>query len=132
MAGGVRKKLHLGRLHPYRCGTKSFQPEHSLIGGPGFSRVVFCNNTESQRVLSCGNNYVTSTKYTLASFFPKSFFEQFRQASNIFFLITTLLSFTPVSPSSPVTSVLPLALVITAAMLKEAIEDLRRKKQVSL
>ena len=132
MAGGVRKKLHLGRLHPYRCGTKSFQPEHSLIGGPGFSRVVFCNNTESQRVLSCGNNYVTSTKYTLASFFPKSFFEQFRQASNIFFLITTLLSFTPVSPSSQVTSVLPLALVITAAMLKEAIEDLRRKKQVSL
>ncbi|KAL4633308.1 hypothetical protein ACB092_04G113900 [Castanea dentata] len=129
MAGGVKKKLHLGRLHPFRCGTKSFQPEHSLIGGPGFSRVVFCNNTESQRVLTYGNNYVTSTKYTLATFFPKSIFEQFRRAANIFFLITAILSFTPVSPSSPVTSVLPLALVIAAAMLKEAMEDLRRKKQ---
>ncbi|KAM4106762.1 hypothetical protein ACB094_04G089800 [Castanea mollissima] len=129
MARGIRKKLHLGSLLPFRCGTKSFQPEHSLIGGPGFSRVVFCNNTESQRVLTYGNNYVTSTKYTLATFFPKSIFEQFRRAANFFFLITAILSFTPLSPSSPVSSVLPLALVILAAMIKEAIEDLGRKKQ---
>ena len=132
MARGIRKKLHLGSLLPFRCGSKSFQPEHSLIGGPGFSRVVFCNNTESQRVLNYGNNYVTSTKYTLATFFPKSVFEQFRRAANVFFLITAILSFTPLSPSSPVSSVLPLALVILAAMIKEAIEDLTRRKQVSL
>ena len=132
MASGIRKKLHLRRFRPFRPGKESIQPEHSLIGGPGFSRVVFCNNTESQRVLNYGNNYVTSTKYTLATFFPKSIFEQFRRAANVFFLITAILSFTPLSPSSPVSSVLPLALVILAAMIKEAIEDLTRRKQVSL
>nr|POE83135.1 putative phospholipid-transporting atpase 9 [Quercus suber] len=129
MAGGIRKKLHLHRFRPFRPGKESIQPEHSLIGGPGFSRVVYCNNTESQKVLTYGNNYVRSTKYTLASFFPKSLFEQFRRASNVYFLITAILTFTPLSPSSPVSTVLPLALVIVAAMVKEAIEDWRRKMQ---
>ncbi|XP_023874750.2 putative phospholipid-transporting ATPase 9 isoform X4 [Quercus suber] len=129
MAGGRRKKLHFHRIHAFTPGKESIQPEHSLIGGPGFSRVVYCNNTESQKVLTYGNNYVRSTKYTLASFFPKSLFEQFRRASNVYFLITAILTFTPLSPSSPVSTVLPLALVIVAAMVKEAIEDWRRKMQ---
>ena len=132
MASGIRKKLHLRRFRPFRPGKESIQPEHSLIGGPGFSRVVYCNNTESQKVLTYGNNYVRNTKYTLASFFPKSLFEQFRRAANIYFLITAILTFTPLSPSSPVSSVLPIALMIVAAMAKEAIEDWRRKMQVSL
>ena len=132
MASGIRKKLHLRRFRPFRPGKESIQPEHSLIGGPGFSRVVYCNNTESQKVLTYGHNYVRNTKYTLASFFPKSLFEQFRRAANIYFLITAILTFTPLSPSSPVSSVLPIALVIVAAMAKEAIEDWRRKMQVSL
>ena len=132
MASGIRKKLHLRRFRPFRPGKESIQPEHSLIGGPGFSRVVYWNNTESQKVLTYGNNYVRNTKYTLASFFPKSLFEQFRRAANIYFLIIAILTFTPLSPSSPVSSVLPIALVIVAAMAKEAIEDWRRKMQVSL
>ena len=132
MASGIRKKLHLRRFRPFKPRKESIQPKHSLIGGPGFSRVVYCNNTESQKVLTYGNNYVRNTKYTLASFFPKSLFEQFRRAANIYFLITAILTFTPLSPSSPVSTVLPLALVIVAAMVKEAIEDWRRKMQVSL
>ena len=43
-----------------------------------------------------------------------------------------ILTFTPLSPSSPISSILPLALVIVAAMVKEAIEDWRWKMQVSL
>ncbi|KAM4106765.1 hypothetical protein ACB094_04G090000 [Castanea mollissima] len=117
MAGGIRKKLHLHRFHPFRSGKESIQPEHSLIGGPGFSRVVYCNNTESQKVLTYGNNYVRSTKYTLASFFPKSLFEQFRRAANIYFLYYCNFDFHAAVS------------LFTTEMVKEAIEDWRRKMQ---
>ena len=73
MAGGIRKKLHLHRLCPFRPGKESIQPEHSLIGGPGFSRVVYYKNTESQKVLTYGNNYVRSTKVSVLHLDPLAF-----------------------------------------------------------
>ena len=73
MAGSTRKKLHLRRFRPFRPGKESIQPEHSLIGGPGFSRVVYCNNTESQKVLTYGNNYLRSTKVSVLHLDPLGF-----------------------------------------------------------
>ncbi|XWS51296.1 hypothetical protein CRYUN_Cryun12cG0164700 [Craigia yunnanensis] len=131
MAGGRRKKQHFNRIHAFSCGKASFKGEHSLIGGPGFSRVVYCNDPEcfEAGLLNYGGNYVRSTKYTLATFFPKSLFEQFRRVANFYFLICAILSFTPLSPYSAVSNVLPLVVVIGATMGKEAVEDWRRKKQ---
>ncbi|XVE56714.1 hypothetical protein DITRI_Ditri04bG0032800 [Diplodiscus trichospermus] len=131
MAGGRRKKQHFSRIHAFSCGKASFKGEHSLIGGPGFSRVVYCNDPEcfEAGLLNYGGNYVRSTKYTLATFVPKSLFEQFRRVANFYFLICAILSFTPLSPYSAVSNVLPLVVVIGATMGKEAVEDWRRKKQ---
>lgn len=134
MAGGRKRKHHFGRIHTSSSGKDSFFGEHFLIGGPGFSRVVFCNDPDC---IEAGNqkyagNYVRSTKYTPATFLPKSFFEQFRRVANIYFLLCALLSFTPMSPYSAVSNVLPLVVVIGVTMAKEIIEDWQRKKQVSL
>ncbi|XP_007037752.2 PREDICTED: putative phospholipid-transporting ATPase 9 isoform X1 [Theobroma cacao] len=131
MAGGRRKKQHFSRIHAFSCGKASFKGEHSLIGGPGFSRVVYCNDPEcfEAGLLNYGDNYVRGTKYTLATFFPKSLFEQFRRVANFYFLICAILSFTPLSPYSAVSNVLPLVVVIGATMGKEVVEDWRRKKQ---
>ncbi|XWS60364.1 hypothetical protein CRYUN_Cryun07bG0029600 [Craigia yunnanensis] len=131
MAGGRRKKQHFGRIHAFSCGKASFKEEHSLIGGPGFSRVVYCNDPDCFEAghFTYGGNYVRSTKYTLATFFPKSLFEQFRRVANFYFLICAILSFTPLSPYSAVSNILPLVVVIGATMGKEAVEDWRRKKQ---
>ncbi|KAF5730238.1 ATPase E1-E2 type family protein / haloacid dehalogenase-like hydrolase family protein isoform 3 [Tripterygium wilfordii] len=131
MVGGRRKKQHLNRIHAFSCGKASFKSDHSLIGGPGFSRVVYCNDPEGfdASLLNYGDNYVTTTKYTLATFFPKSLFEQFRRVANIYFLICAILSFTPLSPYSALSDVLPLVVVIGVTMGKEAHEDWRRKKQ---
>lgn len=73
-----------------------------------------------------------STKYKLATFFPKSLFEQFRRVANFYFLVCAILSFTPLSPYSAVSNVLQLAVVIGATMGKEAVEDWRRKKHVKI
>jgi hypothetical protein len=134
MAGGRRRRQHFSRIHAFSCGKASFKGEHSLIGGPGFSRVVYCNDPDSFEagVLNYGSNYVRNTKYTLATFFPKSLFEQFRRVANLYFLLCAILSFTPLSPYSALSNVLPLVLVIGVTMGKEALEDWRRKKQVTL
>lgn len=134
MAGGRRRKHHFGRIHAFSRGKASERGEHTLIGGPGFSRIVYCNDPEGieSSALNYGSNYVRTTKYTLATFFPKSLFEQFRRVANLYFLICAILSFTPLSPYSALSSVLPLVVVIGVTMGKEVLEDWRRKKQVTL
>ncbi|KAK6921091.1 hypothetical protein RJ641_014769, partial [Dillenia turbinata] len=126
-----RRKHHFGKIHAFSCGRASFNGEHQLIGGPGFSRVVYCNDPECLEAsfLKYPDNYVRTTKYTLYSFLPKSLFEQFRRVANMYFLICAFLSFTPLSPYSAVSNVLPLIVVIGATMAKEAVEDWRRQKQ---
>ncbi|KAJ4973352.1 hypothetical protein NE237_006526 [Protea cynaroides] len=132
MAGGRRRKLRFGKIYAFSCGKSSLRDgDLSQIGGPGFSRVVFCNDPERYEAsaLNYGDNYVSTTKYTLATFFPKALFEQFRRVANIYFLVIGCLSFTSLSPYSSVSSIIPLIIVIGASMAKEALEDWSRKKQ---
>lgn len=131
MAGGRRGKLHLSKIYTYACGKTSLKGDHEQIGQPGFSRVVFCNEPDhfEAKIRNYANNYVRTTKYTLASFLPKSLFEQFRRVANFFFLVTGILSFTDLAPYSAVSAVLPLVVVIAATMVKEGVEDWQRKQQ---
>ncbi|KAH9607053.1 hypothetical protein KSS87_013828 [Heliosperma pusillum] len=130
--GKRRKKLRFSKIYSFHCGRASFpEEEQSQIGGPGFSRVVFCNepNNFETPVRIYPDNYVSTTKYTLATFIPKSLFEQFRRVANFYFLVSGILAFTPLAPYSAVSAVVPLIFVIGVSMLKEAIEDWRRKQQ---
>ncbi|CAE5957354.1 unnamed protein product [Arabidopsis arenosa] len=126
-----RRRLHLSNIYAFKGRKSSFQEDHSHIGGPGFSRVVYCNepNSPAAERRNYTGNYVRSTKYTPASFIPKSLFEQFRRVANFYFLVTGILSLTSLSPYSPISALLPLTFVIAASMVKEAIEDWGRKKQ---
>ncbi|XP_004299251.1 PREDICTED: putative phospholipid-transporting ATPase 9 [Fragaria vesca subsp. vesca] len=130
-SSGRRKKQHFGRIHAFHRGKPSLDGEHSQIGGPGFSRVVHCNDPECLEATAKNykSNYVRTTKYTLATFLPKAVFEQFRRVANLYFLICAILSFTPLSPYSAVSNVVPLVVVVGVTMGKEALEDWRRKKQ---
>ena len=133
MAQGRRRRLRFSKIYSFHCGKTPLQDEdHSQIGGPGFSRVVYCNESNSfdSSIRNYPDNYVRTTKYTLATFIPKSLFEQFRRVANFFFLVTGILSFTSLAPYSAVSAIVPLIFVIGVSMLKEAIEDWRRKKQV--
>ncbi|KAK4597252.1 hypothetical protein RGQ29_015005 [Quercus rubra] len=132
MRGGIRRKLKLSKLYSFRCGRSSMtDDDHSQIGGPGFSRVVYCNEPDciQAEIRNYGANYVRSTKYTLATFLPKSLFEQFRRVANFFFLVTGILAFTPLTPYTAVSAIIPLIIVVGATMIKEGIEDWRRNKQ---
>ncbi|MCD7472612.1 putative phospholipid-transporting ATPase 9 [Datura stramonium] len=132
MRTGRRRKLHFSKIYSFRCGKASvLSDDHSQIGGPGFSRVVFCNEPDSfeSGIREYPGNYVSTTKYTAATFLPKSLFEQFRRVANFYFLVTGILAFTPLAPYTALSAILPLILVIGATMVKEGIEDWRRKQQ---
>ncbi|KAL6969722.1 putative phospholipid-transporting ATPase 9 [Sarracenia purpurea var. burkii] len=135
MKTGRRKmrKLHFSKIYSFRCGRAPplEDYDHSHIGGPGFSRVVYCNEPGSfeAAIRKYVGNSVRSTKYTAASFFPKALFEQFRRVANFYFLVVGTLAFTPLAPYTAVSAILPLVVVIGATMVKEGIEDWRRKQQ---
>lgn len=134
MVTGRKRRLHVSKIYSLKCGKNNkFDDDHSQIGGPGFSRVVYCNENGASEVSASANyvdNYVSSTKYTPMTFVPKSLFEQFRRVANFYFLVTGILSFTDLAPCSAVSAILPLIVVIGATMVKEGIEDWQRQKQV--
>ncbi|KAF7135897.1 hypothetical protein RHSIM_Rhsim08G0132100 [Rhododendron simsii] len=132
MKTGRRRKLNFSKLYSFRCGRAFFsKDDHSEIGGPGFSRVVYCNEPGilEAAIRHYAANSIRSTKYTATSFFPKALFEQFRRVANFYFLVTGSLAFTPLAPYTAVSAILPLFVVIGATMIKEGIEDWRRKQQ---
>ncbi|XP_042499753.1 putative phospholipid-transporting ATPase 9 [Macadamia integrifolia] len=131
MGDGRRRKLHLSKIYDFSRGKKPLRDDDLSvqIGGPGFSRVVLCNDHEAIG-LNYKDNYVRTTKYTVLTFFPKSLYEQFRRKANIYFLTLAIMAFTPLSPtSSPIFSSLPLSIVLAASMIKEANEDWKRHNQ---
>ncbi|KEP50793.1 phospholipid P-type ATPase transporter [Rhizoctonia solani 123E] len=73
------------------------------------------------------NNYVSTSKYNLASFIPKFLVEQFSKYANLFFLFTAFIQQVPgVSPTNRYTTIAPLSLVLLASAFKEGSEDLKR------
>ncbi|KAL2546544.1 putative phospholipid-transporting ATPase 9 [Forsythia ovata] len=131
MKTGRKKKLHFSKIYSFKRGKGTSKDDHTRIGGPGFSRVVYCNEPDGLEasIRYYANNYVRTTKYTAATFLPKSLFEQFRRVANFYFLVTGILSFTSLAPYSAVSAIIPLIIVIGATMVKEGIEDWRRKQQ---
>ncbi|XP_016514164.1 putative phospholipid-transporting ATPase 9 [Nicotiana tabacum] len=133
MKTGRRKRIQFSKIYTFKCGEASFLgDDHSQIGGPGYSRVVYCNepNSFEAGIRDYAGNYVRTTKYTAATFLPKSLFEQFRRVANFYFLVIAILSFTPLTPYSAASAVvIPLVIVIGATMVKEGVEDGRRKQQ---
>uniref|UniRef100_A0A803QJ41 Phospholipid-transporting ATPase n=1 Tax=Cannabis sativa TaxID=3483 RepID=A0A803QJ41_CANSA len=129
--GRRRKRIHFSKLYSFSCIRSSSGDSHDQIGQRGYSRVVHCNDPDNPEVIQMRyrGNYVSTTKYTVINFLPKSLFEQFRRVANIYFLIVACVSFSPLAPYSAISVLGPLMLVIGVTVIKEAVEDWRRRKQ---
>ncbi|XP_026307615.1 phospholipid-transporting ATPase IG isoform X5 [Piliocolobus tephrosceles] len=97
------------------------------------TRTVFVGNhpvseTEAYVAQRFCDNRIVSSKYTLWNFLPKNLFEQFRRIANFYFLIIFLVQVTVDTPTSPVTSGLPLFFVITVTAIKQGYEDWLRHR----
>ncbi|CAL4895276.1 unnamed protein product [Urochloa decumbens] len=145
-----RAALRLSRLYSFACGRRPSVADdrsESRIGGPGFSRVVNAGAAafhpqqdpaaaapeQEQQLAGAGyystSNSISTTKYNLLTFLPKSLFEQFRRVANVYFLATACLAYTDLAPFTSSSAVAPLVLVLVATMVKEGVEDWRRNQQ---
>lgn len=88
-------------------------------------RIVFLNDPAEQRAFK--GNYISTTKYNVATFLPKFLFEQFSKYANLFFLCTALIQQVPhVSPTNRYTTIGTLMVVLLVSAVKELIEDFKR------
>uniref|UniRef100_A0A8C7UF60 Phospholipid-transporting ATPase n=1 Tax=Oncorhynchus mykiss TaxID=8022 RepID=A0A8C7UF60_ONCMY len=78
-----------------------------------------CPATEALIPPKFCDNRIVSSKYTVWNFLPKNLFEQFRRIANFYFLIIFLVQVIVDTPTSPVTSGLPLFFVITVTAIKQ-------------
>lgn len=131
----TKGKVRWSKLYSFAClrpCTAVPAPVQTLIGQPGFSRIVFCNEPQLHKAkpYKYPNNYVSTTKYNVFTFLPKALFEQFRRVANFYFLLAALFSLTPATPLNSITLIGPLVLVVGISMLKELVEDWHRFLQV--
>ncbi|KAL3522967.1 hypothetical protein ACH5RR_015801 [Cinchona calisaya] len=127
-----KQKIKWSKLYTFSCFNPrtidNDAPNKELIGQPGFSRVVFCNQPQLHKIKphKYPNNYVSTTKYNFLTFLPRALFEQFRRVANLYFLLAAALSVASLAPFSPASLIAPLVFVVGISMLKEAMEDWSR------
>ncbi|KAL5460352.1 hypothetical protein EMCRGX_G033797 [Ephydatia muelleri] len=104
--------------------------KHSRAPPP---RAIHFNDPDENRVQRFCSNRISTSKYSLYSFFPRFLFDQFSRYANLFFLGVIILQQIPgVSPTGRFTTAVPLLLVLLATAVKEIIEDLRRHNADSI
>merc|ERR1719204_2085387 len=88
------------------------------------------NDREFNKQYNFPSNAVRTSKYTYVTFIPINLLEQFRRIANGYFLlIIVLCSIEEIAPFSPITSIMPLVLILTCTGIKDWLEDRKRYKQ---
>ena len=88
---------------------------------------VHVNSRSKNAPLKYPTNYISTTQYTLLTFLPLNLMQQFRKASNCFFLLNMIVALIPgVSPVFPATTIMPLVVVLAVAAARDAYEDFGR------
>ncbi|KAK3146573.1 hypothetical protein QOZ80_3BG0268210 [Eleusine coracana subsp. coracana] len=125
-------KLKLSQLYSFGlCHRSPYDDDQWRIGR--VFRQVYVNDPDKYELegLTYPLNGVSTTKYTVVTFVPKSLFEQFRRVANFYFLVCGILALTPLAPYTAVSawSLVPLCITVVLTMAKEGYEDWRRKQQ---
>ena len=75
------------------------------------------------------NNTISTTKYNAFTFLPKALLYQFIRLANVYFVFIAIIQSIPIiSPLGAATGVAPLIFVLAVSLIREAVEDLKRRK----
>ena len=90
----------------------------------------YINNPDrNTQELMFKDNTVSTTKYNALTFLPKALLYQFIRLANIYFVFIAIITSIPIiSPLGPATAIAPLVFVLAVSLIREAVEDLKRRK----
>jgi len=90
-------------------------------------KMLVADPKKTKRKYNYPNNFVSTSKYNVITFFPKALLYQFTRYANIYFLMIAIVQLIPaVSPLSPITAIAPLTIVLLISIVREGIEDYYR------
>ncbi|CEG44963.1 p-type atpase (p-atpase) superfamily [Plasmopara halstedii] len=73
-------------------------------------------------------NAIHTTKYNVLNFLPLCLLHQFRRSANVYFLVIAIIqSIKQLSPLTPITAIAPLVMVVSVGVLREALEDQKKR-----
>ena len=109
-----------------------------IMEAPPLERIVkkndvyefYINEPErNTKELMFKDNRISTTKYNAFTFLPKALLYQFVRLANIYFVIIAILQSIPIiSPLGAATGIAPLVFVLTVSLIREAVEDLKRRR----
>ena len=85
------------------------------------------NSLKNKEDYNFKDNCVDTKKYNIITFLPKALFYQFVRIANVYFLISAILQCIPaISPLSAETALVPIIIVLSVSLIREAVEDCAR------
>ncbi|XP_071484021.1 probable phospholipid-transporting ATPase IM [Diadema antillarum] len=95
-------------------------------------RILRANDRGFNSQFKYANNYIKTSKYNVLTFLPINLFEQFLRIANFYFLVLLILQVIPaISSLNPITTALPLVVVLGVSAIKDAADDVKRHKSDS-
>ena len=87
------------------------------------------NSLKNKEVYHFKDNSVDTTKYNIITFLQKALLYQFMRVANIYFLVCAVLQCIPlISPLGAETALVPIIIVLSVSLIREAVEDCSRAK----
>ena len=109
--------------------TKTIQQSLLSAKPTQFYEFLINDPIKNKELYQHKNNFISTTKYNVFTFLPKSLLLQFTRLPNVYFLFIAVIQSIPIiSPLTSITAILPLIFVLCVSMLRELIEDLSRYK----
>ena len=89
----------------------------------------YINDDELNKEFKFKDNKVDTTKYNVITFLPKALMYQFMRPANVYFLFCAIIQCIPViSPLGAETALIPIVVVLSVSLIREAIEDCARAR----
>lgn len=104
-------------------------PSSPIIDDETMERIIKLDTTNFDSPIY-PNNEISNAKYSPVTFVPVLLYEQFKFFYNLYFLIVALSQAVPALRIGYLSSyIVPLAFVLTVTMIKEAIDDIQRRRR---